>query len=117
MQAYDRVHVQLEKKDRKQISGMLNKGRESARIWRALILRQLDRGQTAVQVAGSVSVAPKTVRAIARCHEEERLEQPLYEKPCPDKRGCWTRARVALSPLCLHAVATTPAVRWKAVRS
>jgi hypothetical protein len=64
MQSYHRVHVQLGKKDRKQITGMLNKGRESARVLRrAAILRQLDQGQTAAQVADNVGVAPKTVAA------------------------------------------------------
>jgi hypothetical protein len=48
MRPYHRVDVQLSKKDRKQIAGMLNKGRESARVLRrALILQQLDQGQTA----------------------------------------------------------------------
>jgi len=48
MQTYHRVHVQLEKKERQQIAGMLNKRRESARVLRrALFLRQLDQGQTA----------------------------------------------------------------------
>jgi len=66
---------------------MLNKGRESARVLRrALILRQLDQGQTAAQVAGSVGVAPKTVRAIARRYEEGGLAQALYEKPRPGKQ-------------------------------
>jgi len=84
MATYHRVHVQLGKKDRKQIAGMLNKGRESARVLRrALILRQLDQGQTAAQVASQVGVAPKTVRAIARRCEEEGLEAALYEKPRP----------------------------------
>ena len=87
MQSYHRVHVQLGKKARKQIAEMLNKGRESARVLRrALILRQLDQGQTAAQVAGSVGVAPKTVRAIARRYEEEGLAQALYEKPRPGKQ-------------------------------
>ena len=58
---YHRVHVELGKKERQQIAGMLTKGRESARVLRrALILRQLDQGQTAAQVAGNVGVAPKT---------------------------------------------------------
>jgi hypothetical protein len=75
MQSYHRVHVQLGKKDRKHIAGMLNKGRESARVLRrALILRPLDQGQTAAQVADNVGVAAKTVRAIARRCEEEGLE-------------------------------------------
>ena len=84
MRAYHRVNVHLRKKDRKQIAGMLNRGRESARVLRrALILRQLDQGQTAVQAAGNVGVAPKTVRAIARRYEEEGLEPALYEKQRP----------------------------------
>ena len=84
MRAYHRVHVRLRKKDRKQIAGLLNKGWESARVLRrALILRQLDQGQTAGQVASQVGVACKTVRAIARGYEEEGLESALYEKPRP----------------------------------
>jgi putative transposase len=82
--SYHRIHVELGKKDRQQIFMMLTKGRESARVLRrALILRQLDQGQTAAQVAGNVSVARKTVRAIARRYEEEGLESGLYEKPRP----------------------------------
>ena len=66
---------------------MLNKGWESARVLRrALILRQLDRGQAAGQVAGQVGVASKTVRAIARRYEEEGLESALYEKPRPGQQ-------------------------------
>ena len=87
MRAYHRMHVELRKKDRKQIARMLNKGWESARVLRrALILRQLDQGQTAGQVASQVGVASKTVRAIARRYEEEGLESALYEKPRPGQR-------------------------------
>lgn len=87
MQSYHRVHVQLRKRDRKRIAEMLNKGRESARgLRRVSILRQLDRGQRAAQVADNVGVAPKTVRAIARRYEEEGLESALYEKPRPGQR-------------------------------
>jgi putative transposase len=75
------------KKDRKQIAGMLNKGWESARVLRrALLLRQIDQGQTARQVAAQVGVASKTVRAIARRYEEEGLESALYEKPRPGQQ-------------------------------
>jgi putative transposase len=87
MRVYHRVHVQLSKKDRKRIAGMLNKGWESARVLRrALLLRQLDQGQTAGQVASQVGVASKTVRAIARRYEEEGLESALYEKPRPGQQ-------------------------------
>ena len=63
---------------------MLKKGWESARVLRrALILRQLEQGQTTGQVARQVEVATKTVRAIAWRYEEEGLESALYEKPRP----------------------------------
>ena len=65
---------------------MLTKGRESARVLRrASILRQLDHGQKAAQVAANLGVASKTVRAIARRYEEEGLESALYEKSRPGK--------------------------------
>ena len=87
MQSYHRVHVQLKRKDRQQLFGMLTKGRESSRVLRrASILRQLDRGHKAAQVATSVGVAAKTVRAIAQRYEEEGLESALYEKPRPGKQ-------------------------------
>ena len=87
MQSYHQVPVQLSKRDGKQVTGMLNKGRQSARVLRrASILRQLDRGQRAAQVADNVGVAPKTVRAIARRYEEEGLEAALYEKLRPGQR-------------------------------
>jgi len=87
MESYHRLHVQLGRKDRRQLAAMLTKGRESARVLRrASILRQLDSGQKATQVAANVGVAAKTVRAVARRYEEEGLESALYEKPRPGKR-------------------------------
>jgi transposase len=86
MQSYHRVHVELGKKNRRQLALMLTKGRESARVLRrASILRQLDTGQKAAQVAANAGVAAKTVRAIARRYEEQGLESALYEKPRPGK--------------------------------
>jgi len=77
----------LRAEDRRQVAGMLTKGRESARVLRrASILGQLDRGQKAVQVAASVGVAAKTVRAVARRYEEQGLESALYEKPRPGQQ-------------------------------
>jgi transposase len=87
MQSYHRVHVQLKRKDRQQVAEMLTKGRESARVLRrASILRQLDSGQKAAQVAANVCVAAKTVRAVARRYEEEGLEAALYERARPGKQ-------------------------------
>lgn len=87
MQNYHRVHVKLPSKDRQRVAEMLRKGRESARVLRrAAILKQLDAGQKAVQVASNVGVAAKTVRAIARRYEEEGLESALHEKARPGKQ-------------------------------
>jgi transposase len=87
LQSYHRVHVQLGKRDGRQLTAMLAKGRESARVLRrATILRQLDEGQKAAWVAANAGVAAKTVRAIARRYEEEGLESALYEKPRPGKQ-------------------------------
>jgi putative transposase len=87
MQSYHRVHVRLKRTDRQRVAQMLTKGRESARVLRrASILRQLDSGEKAAQVAANVGVAAKTVRAVARRYEEEGLESALYEKPRPGKR-------------------------------
>jgi transposase len=86
MESYYRVHVQMEKKNRRQLAAMLTKGRESARVLRrASILRQLDTGQKAEQIAANAGVAAETVRAIARRYEEQGLESALYEKPRPGK--------------------------------
>jgi transposase len=86
MNANHRVHVKLGKKERQRIAAMLTRGRESARVLRrALILRQLDQGETGAQVARNVGVARKTVRTIARRCEEEGLESALHEKPRPGK--------------------------------
>ena len=66
---------------------MLTKGRESSRVLRrASILRQLDRGQKAAEVAAIVGVAAKTVRTVARRYEEQGLESALYERPRPGKQ-------------------------------
>jgi DNA invertase Pin-like site-specific DNA recombinase/transposase len=84
MQSYHHVHVQLPRKDRQKVASMLSKGQESARVLRrASILRLLDGGQKAVQVAANIGVAPKTVRAVARRYEEEGLGSALYERHGP----------------------------------
>lgn len=84
MRSYHRVHVELGSKERRQVAAMLSKGQESARVLRrASILRQLDGGQKAAQVAENAGVAAKTVRAIAGRYEEEGLNAALYEKPRP----------------------------------
>src|SRR5260370_31116614 len=87
MQSYNRVDVQLGRKDRRQLAGMLRKGRESARVLRrGMVLRQLGQGQKAAQVAANVGGAVKTVRSVARRYEEEGLGSALYAKPKPGQQ-------------------------------
>jgi transposase len=50
------------------------------------MLRQMDQGQKAAQVASNVGVSAKTVRAISRRYQQEGLESALYEKPRPGKQ-------------------------------
>jgi transposase len=82
-----RVQVRLSKKGKQQVSEMLRKGRESARVLRrASILRQLDQGEKVAHVARSLGVVRKTVRTIARRYQEEGLASALQEKPRPGKQ-------------------------------
>ena len=86
MKNEQRVQVRLSKKGRQQVAEMLRKGRESARVLRRTsILRQLDQGQKITQVAATLGVVRKTVRAIARRYQQEGLESALHEKPRPGK--------------------------------
>jgi transposase len=79
--------VRLSRKNLQLIVAMLRRGGELARVLRrASILHQLDQGQKLTQIAASLGVVPKTVRAIARRFEEEGLESALYEKPRPGKQ-------------------------------
>lgn len=89
MRTYHRVHVQLRKRERKQISGMLEKGWESARVLRrALILRKprsgTDRGAGGEAGRGRL----QNGAGIARGYEEKGLESALYERPWPSQPWC-----------------------------
>ncbi len=103
MQSYHRVHVQLRRKDRQKIASMLSKGQESVRVLRrASILRLLDGGQKAVQVAANTGVAPKTVRAVARRYEEEDWGRRCTKRRGPASSQRWTPVRVSgSSPWCV----------------
>jgi transposase len=77
--------------DRQQLAVMLTKGRESARVLRrASILRQLDEGQRAAQVAANVGVAAKTVRAIARRYEEKDWNRHCTKSRDQASSQLWT---------------------------
>jgi transposase len=87
MRPYHRVHVALSKREKQGLGEMLRKGRVSARVLRrALVLQQLDRGQTAAEVGLNLSLSSKAVRAIAVRFEQEGLEAALVERPRPGKQ-------------------------------
>jgi len=87
MRTYHRVDVELSRREKQSLREMLRKGRQSTRVMRrALVLQQLDFGQTAGEVGLNLSLSSKAVRAIARRFEQEGLEAALYEKPRPGKR-------------------------------
>src|ERR1039458_3852502 len=87
MRPYHRVHVALSKREQQRLGEMLRKGRESARVLRrALVLQQLNLGQTAAEVGLSLSLSSKAVRAVAVRFEQEGLEAALVEKPRPGKQ-------------------------------
>src|SRR5437660_3084901 len=91
---YHRVRVQVGKRDRKQIAEMLNKGRESARVLRrALILRQLDQGETAAQVASHLGVAPRPCGRLPGVTRKRDWSRRCMRSRVRASRGCWTRAR------------------------
>ena len=66
MRSYHRAHVKLGKKDRRQVTEMLRKGQEPARVLRrASILRQLDDGQKMGRVAENEDAVHSRQGAIA----------------------------------------------------
>jgi hypothetical protein len=94
MKTHHRVHVKLGKMDRQQITAMLMRGRESARVLpRALILRQLDEGQTGAQVARDVDVARKPVRAMAKRYGDEGLEEAMEVRVKAGPQPATTRSQ------------------------
>jgi len=58
MRPYHRVDVALSEREKQRLEEMLSEGRQSARVLRrALVLQQLDRGQTAAEVGLNLSLS------------------------------------------------------------
>jgi transposase len=69
------------------VEGLLKSGVQQVRVvLRALAIRQLGSGRTASEVAGSIGLTGKAVRAIARRYQEGGLDRALYEKARPGKK-------------------------------
>ena len=84
MRTYRRLSVRLFKPDRDELRGLLRRGIQPVRtVLRALALLQLDAGQAASAVAGSLQVTAKAVREIGRRYEDGGIERALYDKQRP----------------------------------
>jgi putative transposase len=84
MRTYRRLGVQLKKRDREQLDGMLSGGNQAVRvILRGLALYQLHDGKSVSEVAGNVRLTSKAVREIGGRYEGSGLDRALYDKQRP----------------------------------
>ena len=84
MRTYRRLGVQLKKRDREQLDGMLSGGNQAVRvILRGLALYQLHDGKSVSEVAGNVRLTSKAVREIGWRYESSGLDRALYDKQRP----------------------------------
>lgn len=85
MANYNRkLHLDLKKKDREFIDGLLKRGIVSVRIIRrAQILDLLDRGYSSNQIAPILNVTPETARRTGWKYVEHGLERAIQEPSRP----------------------------------
>jgi len=78
------VPVRIKPKDLSLIGELLRRGVQPVRaVLRALALRQLAEGVTALQVARALPLTPKAVRQIAHRYNRSGLDAALYDKQRP----------------------------------
>jgi transposase len=80
-----RCHVELTRKERSELLGLLNKGIAPART-RARILLAADEHKTDAVIAEALHVHPATVERTRRRFVEGRAARALHEKPRPGGR-------------------------------
>jgi putative transposase len=77
----EKQHIQLKKKERKQLAALLAKGQLAAKVFkRATALLELDRGKTMSAVAQTLGVSYPTVLAWRAKYQAQGLEC-LYDAP------------------------------------
>jgi transposase len=73
--------------DKKALAQLLASGVQQVRVvLRALALRQLGEGRTPTEVAASVGLTGKAIRAIAQRYRDGGLERAVYEKARPGQK-------------------------------
>lgn len=79
-----RYLIDLARRERTELLGLLNKGIASARtLTRARILLAADEHKTDVEIAVSLHIHPATVERTRRRFVEGRAARALHEKPRP----------------------------------
>lgn len=87
MGEYRRLKIRLAWQHRKKLKELVRTGVQSVRVVRrALVLSQLDRGESASQVAAALQLSAKAVREIGWRYKEEGLDRALYDRPRPGAR-------------------------------
>jgi putative transposase len=81
---YRKLRVQLTWRHRKKLKELLRAGVQSVRVVRrALVLSQLDQGESASQVAAALQLSEKAVREIGWRYNQQGLDRALYDNPRP----------------------------------
>jgi putative transposase len=78
------LRIDVTKKDRKKLRGLLSGGVQQVReVLRALALVQMAKGVSAPRIAGVVPLTPQAIRRVAHRYAQGGLERALYEKERP----------------------------------
>lgn len=79
-----RFEVKLSAWDRRRLDQLLSGGLQSVRtVFRALALRQMNRGQSTPVVGGSLGLSAKAVWQICKRYKQEGLERALFDAARP----------------------------------
>jgi hypothetical protein len=78
---YRKLRVQLSEEDRQQVQTLLRTGHGSARVLRrVIVLRLLDKGESASRISALLEVSPTTVRSIGWRYNEGGLSMAIYDR-------------------------------------
>lgn len=84
MGEYRKLQLRLAWQHRKKLKELVRSGVQPVRvIRRALVLSQLDRGESASRVGCALHLSAKAVREIGWRYKEQGLDRALYDRPRP----------------------------------
>jgi hypothetical protein len=83
----DGLRIQLSRADRKQVGELLSGGVQPVRtVIRALVLRQMDQGQSTVQAGSAVGISAKAAWQIGKHYLEGGLQRAIYDAARPGQK-------------------------------